>query len=224
MAGRRGGAVTKKVKVSARKSTDSKAVKGKVSTPQQAPDQSNKNSVHSHLRERIVEHLFLGSMLRELWSRDILDIEVLRSEFDAHGYDVVLARGQLVRHVQLRTRGHKNRPGKVSVCEALGLKPSGCVIVISINDKLDLGPFYWFGGDELGPLPEITKYPLRKSLKRTGNGERPNRKRHRDVPGSKFVKVENLDGIIEKLLGKGCGSAPKGNPAASGRKALKRRH
>jgi hypothetical protein len=32
-----------------------------------------------------------------------VNVEVLRSEFDAHGYDLVLARGHTVRHIQLKT-------------------------------------------------------------------------------------------------------------------------
>ena len=35
---------------------------------------------HSVLRERIVEHVFIGEVLRRLWVRGITDVEVLRSE------------------------------------------------------------------------------------------------------------------------------------------------
>ena len=38
---------------------------------------------HSILRERIVEHVFVGDALRELWCLGVTDVEVLRSEFDA---------------------------------------------------------------------------------------------------------------------------------------------
>ena len=62
------------------------------------------NFIHSTLPERIVEHLFVGEILRALWCRGITDVEVLRSEFDAHEYDIVLARGPVVRHVQLKTQ------------------------------------------------------------------------------------------------------------------------
>ncbi|WP_292295075.1 hypothetical protein [Marivita sp.] len=40
---------------------------------------------HSTLRERIAEHVFVGEALRTLWRLGIHDVEVLRSEFDAHG-------------------------------------------------------------------------------------------------------------------------------------------
>lgn len=49
--------------------------------------------LHSVLRERIVEHAFVGDALRRLWQRGVTDIEVLRSEFDAGGYDLVMSYG-----------------------------------------------------------------------------------------------------------------------------------
>lgn len=42
----------------------------------------------STLRERIVEHVFLLDALRRLWQRKVTEVEVLRSEFDAGGYDL----------------------------------------------------------------------------------------------------------------------------------------
>jgi hypothetical protein len=39
----------------------------------------DRNSTHSTLRERIVEHVFVGDVLRTLWRRGITDVEVLRS-------------------------------------------------------------------------------------------------------------------------------------------------
>lgn len=57
---------------------------------------------HSTLRERIVEHAFVGDALRLLWRKDVVDVEVLRSEFDAHGYDLVMTRGAVVRHIHSR--------------------------------------------------------------------------------------------------------------------------
>src|ERR1700722_4827584 len=99
---------------------------------------------HSTLRERIVEHAFIGDALRLLWQRGIVDFEVLRSEFDAYGYDLVMARGLVVRHIQFKTGIRK--PPKVSVAAALGTKPCGCVIFIVVTPALQMGPFYWFGG------------------------------------------------------------------------------
>jgi hypothetical protein len=103
----------------------------------------DRHFTHSTFRERIVEHVFVGDVLRTLWRLGVSDVDILRSEFDAHGYDLVMSRGSIVRHVQLKTQA----AGKVSVSRALAEKPSGCVVWIGLNkDTLELGPFMWFGG------------------------------------------------------------------------------
>jgi hypothetical protein len=95
---------------------------------------------NSTLRERIVEHVFVGDALRTLWRQGIVDVEILRSEFDAHGYDLVMARGRIVRHIQFKT-GTSRRPGTVSVSQSLAEKPSGCVIWIRVEPDLGMETF-----------------------------------------------------------------------------------
>ncbi|HUW99181.1 MAG TPA: hypothetical protein VMV40_10175, partial [Acidiferrobacter sp.] len=60
----------------------------------------------------------MGEALRSLWNLGIVDVEVLRAEFDAYGYDLVMARGRIVRHIQFKT-GTSPKPGHVSVSQAL---------------------------------------------------------------------------------------------------------
>lgn len=107
---------------------------------------------HSSLREKIVEHVFVGEALRSLWRRGVFDVEVLRSEFDAYGYDLVMGRGEVVRHIQFKT-GVRIKPSRVSISSALAKKPSGCVIWIQVDNGLDMRRFWWFGGQPGEPLP-----------------------------------------------------------------------
>ena len=44
-----------------------------------------------------------GDALRRLWQLGVTDVEVLRSEFDAGGYDLVMTHGKIVRHIQMKT-------------------------------------------------------------------------------------------------------------------------
>jgi hypothetical protein len=88
----------------------------------------------------------------------VADVEVLRPEFDAHGYDLVMARGPIVRHIQFKT-GTSRKPVDVSVSQALAEKPSGCVIWIRVAADLDMGPFFSFGAAPGMPLPTIDGYP-----------------------------------------------------------------
>ena len=46
--------------------------------------------LHSSLREKVLEHLFVGDLLRCLWRLGRRDIELLRAEVDYAGYDLVL--------------------------------------------------------------------------------------------------------------------------------------
>jgi len=157
-----------------------------------------RNFTHSTLRERIVEHVFIGDVLRTLWQHGVTDVEILRPEFDAHGYDVVMSRGSVVRHVQLKTQA----AGKVSVGRALAEKPCGCVIWIGLNKTtLELGPFLWFGGLPGEALPDISTYPHAVRPTHNAKGERPVRKNFHVVPPRAFTKLETLDALILKLFG-----------------------
>jgi hypothetical protein len=162
---------------------------------------NDRHTTNSSLRERIVEHFFVGSTLRRLWQLGVLNVEVLRSEFDAHGYDIVLARDHTVRHIQLKT-GLAKHPGDVSVPLSLAAKPSGCVIWISVTDDLDLGPYYWFGGLPGQPLPELGSYatPLRATHNK--EGVRPPRPNHRLIPKGHFKRLDSLDAVLVELFGR----------------------
>lgn len=153
----------------------------------------------STLRERIVEHVFIGDALRLFWQRGITDVEVLRSEFDAHGYDLVMARGSIVRHIQFKTGTKK--PAKVSVAQALADKPSGCVIFIMVTPELELGPFYWFGAEPGKPLPDIAGFRNPRRATHNKAGERPLRQNHREIAAANFVVVPSFPSILEKLFG-----------------------
>jgi len=158
---------------------------------------SEKNFTHSTLRERIVEHVFVGDLLRALWIRDVLDVEVLRPEFDAHGYDIALSRGRVVRHVQLKTQAK----GNVGISRALADMPSGCVVWITANKDLELGPFHWFGNEPGKPLQDISEYPQLKHAKANAKGIKTVRKNHNKLPRRAFSKLKTIDDVIDKLFG-----------------------
>jgi len=130
----------------------------------------------------------------------VVDVEVLHSEFDAHGYDVVMERGGIVRHIQFKT-GTSTKPSDVSVSLALADKPSGCVLWIAVTPKLEMGPFFWFGGAPGKPLPPIDTYPNPMRPTHNKDGERPLRKNHHLVPGKDFRRLEVLEEVLVALFG-----------------------
>lgn len=158
------------------------------------------HSTHSTLRERIVEHVFVGEALRTLWKRGITDVEVLRSEFDAFGYDLVMTRGHIQRHIQFKT-GVGEKPVRVSVGDALAFKPGGCVIWIAVSLDLDLRHFWWFGGAAGRPLPDMSSLNRPKRIGRRQEGDRPERSNHRMVPAKMFRRIDSLDEVLEMLFG-----------------------
>lgn len=169
----------------------------KMSIKQSMTDEAH--HLHSSLREKIVEHVFVGEALRALWRRGVYDVEVMRDEFDAHGYDLVMARGTIVRHIQFKT-GVQAKPGRLSIATALTNKPSGCVIWIQVNNALELLSFWWLGGLPGEPLPALGNKPARR-IGRDAQGTRPVREAYRVVNGSAFTGFATIDQVLEELFG-----------------------
>jgi len=161
---------------------------------------ADQNSTHSTLRERVVEHVFVGEALRTLWRHGVINVEVLRPEFDAHGYDLVMARGRIVRHIQFKT-GRGKKPGDISIARSLASKPAGCVIWIRVSAALDMGPFFWFGGSVREPLPGIEAFAVPLRATHNKKGERPPRHNHREIPATLFEELSTLDDVLVRLLG-----------------------
>ena len=161
----------------------------------------NSHFTQSALRERIVEHVFVGDVLRRLWNRGATDVEVLRSEFDAGGYDLVMTYRKIVRHIQFKTVLEKGKATSVSVSLKLMEKPSGCVIWIVVSEGLELRSYRWFGDTPGKPLPDITGWKLAKHAKANAKGIKLEKPGHRIVGLSDFEHLETLDDVLDRLFG-----------------------
>ncbi len=153
----------------------------------------------SSLREKIVEHVFIGEALRALWRDKIVDAELLRSEFDAFGYDIVVERGGVTRHVQLKSG--LGKPRGIGVAEALAKKKSGCVVYVQISSDLDLQNYYWFGAEPNSPLPPIDGFPLLKRTRPNKAGAKLERQDYRSLSSRAFTGPMALPALLHKLLG-----------------------
>jgi len=71
------------------------------STRTQPPDPAH--YAESSARENLIEHVFLGELLRGLWRKNVRDLEVLRPEVDSGGYDLALEFRGVTRHMQLKS-------------------------------------------------------------------------------------------------------------------------
>ncbi|MCP1174498.1 hypothetical protein [Ralstonia chuxiongensis] len=156
---------------------------------------------HSVLRERIVEHVFIGEALRRLWQRGITEVEVLRSEFDAGGYDLVMSYGAIVRHIQFKAIVVGGSRTSITANLNLTQKPSGCILWIVVTPALDFHSYLWFGSAPGQPLPDISGMKVAKHAKANADGVKLERPNQRVVPRSAFTPLASLDAVLEQLFG-----------------------
>jgi hypothetical protein len=87
-----------------------------ISEPSRAKLSEAPHYTESSARENLIEHVFLGELLRGLWRRNVRDLEVLRPEVDSGGYDLALEfKGLTPPHsaqVELRGRAAIRGDGK----------------------------------------------------------------------------------------------------------------
>jgi len=157
--------------------------------------------LHSSEREALLEHLFCGEIMKWLWLHRHFDLEILQPEVDC-GYDLVLEKGPVVRHVQLKAAQKGSSVSAVSVNERLAGKPSGCVIIIEFDPgTLALGPYYWFGGIPRERLPDLEVFPLAKHARANAQGVKRERPHIRRVRKTEFEKLDTIESVIHHLFG-----------------------
>jgi hypothetical protein len=165
------------------------------------PSTSVNQSDHSSLREKLVEHLFVGELLRCLWLKGYRDIEVLRVEVDAFGYDLAIEVGGILRHIQLKSSARSAKTNSVNIGLALAGKPSGCVVWLWFDPStLGLGPFLWLGAGPGLKLPDLGSKPVKHS-KANRDGIKAVRPNLREVSKGRFTRVETLGALAEILFG-----------------------
>jgi hypothetical protein len=149
----------------------------------------------------VAEHVFVGQVLQRLWQRGRRDIELLRAEFDAGGYDIVIECGQVTRHIQLKTLNTSGKRAHFDLRVRLQARPSGCAVVLVVSSALDLDHFLWFGGLPGQPLPDITDMKPAKHSKGGANGVKAERPDLRLVPRRHFKKIDTIDDLLVRLFG-----------------------
>ena len=162
----------------------------------------SKHSVHSAFREKLVEHLLVGELLKRSWLRGDCSIEVSKPEVDRAGYDLIAECNGHVRHIQLKSshRGARTATQKVSL--SLADKPSGCVVWVYFDpDSLELGPFLCFGAEPGEKLPDLDAFKIAKHTKGNAKGFKAERRGHRVVNKGQFTCIESIEGLWDELFG-----------------------
>lgn len=168
------------------------------------------------MREVILEHGFVAEVLRLLWARGVYTAEVLRSEFDAGGHDLVLTLGPVTRHIQMKS----SRLGGRAASQVLNLRlldrPSGCFVWLVVDDALRVDHYLFLGADAGQPLsaaPRLEKLlpdglKIARHAKGDAKGYKAEKLQHRVLPRGLFDRCDSLDALIERLLGSAGASSP----------------
>ncbi|WP_145349641.1 hypothetical protein [Roseimaritima multifibrata] len=154
--------------------------------------------------EQLVEHVFISELLQEVYYRFGMVVEVLRSEIDASGYDVVFECNNIVRHVQLKTSRVGGKTSRQKVNIALADKPSGCVVwIIRNEDSADCRmklTYRFFGGPPGMPLPSLDGFSIAKHTKGNKDGLKTERPAIRVVNKGQFTPVETTTELVTRLF------------------------
>ena len=154
--------------------------------------------------EQLVEHVFISEVLQEVWYSFGKTVEVLRSEVDASGYDVVFECAGILRHVQLKTSRPTAKTAVQEVNIALADKPSGCIVWIVRDEdastfRMKLS-YLFFGGEAGQKLPAVDCFKVAKHTKANAEGVKKQREAIRVVPKSKFEKVPTTRELVGRLF------------------------
>lgn len=157
-----------------------------------------RNSTH---REKLVEHLFVGELLRHLWVSGATSIEILKPEVDSSGYDIVVVKGTLVRHVQLKASIKGGRAASQNVNATLASHPSGCVVWIVVDSELKFEGYLWFGAPAGKRLPSLAKYPNARHTRGNAQGIKADRLNIKKIPKKAFTPVDTVPELAKRLFG-----------------------
>ena len=155
---------------------------------------------NSSLREKILEHQFVGELLRVLWCKGLRDVELLKAEVDAGGYDLVLECNGATRHVQLKSSYRGAKTSRVNIHVGLQRRHSGCVIWIMFDPAtMRIGPFLWLGNPPDQPTPGFGERVGRHS-KGDQHGRKALRPNIRVVSRSEFTILATMEDLAGALF------------------------
>lgn len=156
----------------------------------------------SVFREKLLEHLLLGELLKIAWKCGKADLEISTPAIDRSGYDVLIEANRITRHIQFKSSTRKATTAIQKVHIDLCQKPSGCVVWTQFDPvTLELGPFLFFGGIPGAPLPSLDGFRIAKHTKGDKDGVKAQRPNLREIPKGRFVKIPSVEALYKALFG-----------------------
>ena len=160
------------------------------------------HSLHSSYREKLIEHLLIGELLKLSWKTKDYSLEISKPEVDRSGYDIIAEANGIIRHIQLKATfvGSTTATHKIHI--SLAKKPSGCVVFMYFdNETLELGPFFYFGADPGQPLPDLNNFKTAKHSKGDSSGVKAQRPNIRVLNKGSFIECKTVQDLYNKLFG-----------------------
>lgn len=161
----------------------------------------SKNNEHSSYREKLIEHLFVGELLKLSWLEHECGLEIAKPEVDNSGYDIIAECYGVVRHIQLKTSHTFSSTSLQKVHIKLADKPSGCVVwIIFDEDPLKFKEFLFYGEQAGEPLPNIDNLKVAKHTKGNKDGVKNERPNIRVINKGQFESINSIGSLFQKLF------------------------
>ncbi len=161
----------------------------------------NKHNEHSSYREKLIEHLFVGELLKQSWLVHECGLEVAKPEVDNSGYDIIAECYGVVRHIQLKASHIYSSTTQQKLHIKLADKPSGCVVWILFDeDSLEFKEFLFYGDQAGEPLPNIDSLKVAKHTKGNKDGVKNERPNIRIINKGQFESINSMDSLFNKLF------------------------
>jgi hypothetical protein len=152
------------------------------------------HSIHSSLREKVIEHKFISDVLSFLWSKRIYDVEIAKSEIDNAGYDVIITANKKTRYIQLKSSQKKVKSFPINL--RLWEKENPFVIWIMISEPIKIDEqmqfIYYYAS-----LKNINTNSLDTAINPRGKKPRPNIK---VLPTSNNFTQVTISELLKKLF------------------------
>ena len=161
----------------------------------------SKHNEHSSYREKLIEHLFIGELLKLSWLKHDCGLEVAKPEVDNSGYDVLVECYGIVRHIQLKTSHLGSSTSQQKIHIKLADKPSGCMVWIIFNEDTLKFDHFLFYGDKAGePLPCLDDLKVAKHTKGNSDGIKAERPNIRVINKGQFLTVRTVEELFNLLF------------------------
>lgn len=161
----------------------------------------SKHNEHSSYREKLIEHLFIGELLKLSWINHDCGLEVAKPEVDNSGYDVLTECYGIVRHIQLKASHIGSSTAQQKVHVKLADKPSGCMVwIIFDENSLALKHFLFYGDIAGEPLPSLDKLKIAKHSKGNKDGIKAERHNIRIINKGQFRVISTIEDLYKILF------------------------